>query len=194
MDYLTVSEAAEALQLSVPTVKRYIYEGKLKSSKLPGGQHRIPRAEVDRLLVPELDADRVEPTQQPTDLRLAVLERWMSEMQAELERLAATQEVLGRYLSQEAGRPMPPSADVPAEVLVLGPGCQKCNTLYERTERILSELGRDDITLRHVTNIDDIAAFGPVLTPALVVGDRIVLSGRLPADTALKQLLATHLQ
>jgi excisionase family DNA binding protein len=46
MDYLTVSEAADVLQLSVPTIKRYIYEGKLKSTKLPGGQHRIARSET----------------------------------------------------------------------------------------------------------------------------------------------------
>ncbi|NLB97219.1 MAG: helix-turn-helix domain-containing protein [Armatimonadetes bacterium] len=53
MHYLTIAEAAEALHLSVPTIKRYIYEGKLRSTKLPGGQHRIPQSEIDRILSPE---------------------------------------------------------------------------------------------------------------------------------------------
>ena len=192
MDYLTVSEAAEVLQLSVPTIKRYIYEGKLKSTKLPGGQHRIARAEIDRLLAPERQDDSNAAPQSP-DTRLDLLERWMTDMQAELERLGATLEVLGRYLSQGAE----PTAKTPGgnvtEILVLGPGCQKCNMLHERTMRILEDMGCDHVVLRHVTNLDDIAAFGPILTPALVIGGQIIISGRVPTDTALRQLLTTHL-
>ncbi len=35
MEHLTVTEAAKALQLGMPTVKRYIYEGKLRSAGAP---------------------------------------------------------------------------------------------------------------------------------------------------------------
>ena len=50
MKHLTITEVAKELQLSVATVKRYIYDGRLKSVKLPGGQHRIAMSEVERLL------------------------------------------------------------------------------------------------------------------------------------------------
>ncbi len=194
MDYLTVSEAADVLQLSVPTIKRYIYEGKLKSTKLPGGQHRIARSEIDRLLAPDTSPPPVDGDPESIETRLAVLERWMTEMQAELERLGATQEVMGTYLAQGAPQLETVSSGGAKELLVLGPGCQKCNMLHERTRRVLNELGRADVEVRHVTNLDEIAAFGPVLTPALVIGGRIVISGRVPADATLKQLVARNLE
>jgi len=195
MDYLTVIEAAEELQLSVPTIKRYIYEGKLKSSKLPGGQHRIPHSEIERLLDPGSAEDHGEnAAAQSVEARLDVIERWLTEMQAEMERLAATQEVLGHYFAQGAPAVESTSGDSGNEVLVLGPGCKKCNTLHERASRVLKDLGRDDIEVRHVTDLDDIASFGPVLTPALVIGGQIVVSGRVPADAALKNILSQHIQ
>ncbi len=49
MDLLRPSQAAEALGVSYPTVKQWIYRGRLLSITTPGGHHRIPRGEVDRL-------------------------------------------------------------------------------------------------------------------------------------------------
>ncbi|MFA4991645.1 MAG: HD domain-containing phosphohydrolase [Candidatus Omnitrophota bacterium] len=44
--YLTPKEAAEHFNLSLSTVKNYIYAGKLKTLKTPGGHHRIRRSEL----------------------------------------------------------------------------------------------------------------------------------------------------
>jgi len=49
MDLLKPQEAARLLSVSYPTLKQWIYHRKIKSIKTPGGHHRIPRAEVDRL-------------------------------------------------------------------------------------------------------------------------------------------------
>lgn len=43
-------EAALQLRISFPTVKQWIYARKIGSVKTPGGHHRIPQSEVDRLL------------------------------------------------------------------------------------------------------------------------------------------------
>ena len=43
-------EAALQLRVSLPTIKQWIYARKIRSVKTPGGHHRIPQAEVDRLL------------------------------------------------------------------------------------------------------------------------------------------------
>ena len=43
-------EAALELRISLPTIKQWIYRKKIRSVRTPGGHHRIPRAEVDRLL------------------------------------------------------------------------------------------------------------------------------------------------
>jgi molybdopterin-binding protein len=43
-------EAALQLRISFPTIKQWIYAKKIGSVRTPGGHHRIPQAEVDRLL------------------------------------------------------------------------------------------------------------------------------------------------
>ncbi len=47
---LTLKETAKILKVSIPTLKNYIYQGKLKSFKTPGGHHRILKSDLDALL------------------------------------------------------------------------------------------------------------------------------------------------
>jgi molybdopterin-binding protein len=47
---LSPREAALRLGISYPTIKQWLYRGKLKSVKTPGGHYRIPEAELDSLL------------------------------------------------------------------------------------------------------------------------------------------------
>ena len=49
-EVLSPREAALALRVSFPTIKQWIYAKKIRSVKTPGGHHRIPQSEVDRLL------------------------------------------------------------------------------------------------------------------------------------------------
>ena len=47
---LTPREAARMLGISYPTLKQWIYRGKLRSVRTPGGHHRIPLSALDRYL------------------------------------------------------------------------------------------------------------------------------------------------
>ncbi len=47
---LSPRDAALQLRISFPTIKQWIYAGKIRSVRTPGGHHRIPQMEVDRLL------------------------------------------------------------------------------------------------------------------------------------------------
>ncbi len=49
-ELLKPREAAFQLRISFPTIKQWIYAHKIRSVKTPGGHHRIPQTEVDRLL------------------------------------------------------------------------------------------------------------------------------------------------
>jgi len=49
-DLLSPREAALRLGISYPTMKQWLYRGKLKAIKTPGGHYRIPEAELDSLL------------------------------------------------------------------------------------------------------------------------------------------------
>ncbi len=50
MELLRLHEAAQLVGVSYPTLKQWIYSGKIKSVKTAGGHHRIPRSEVERLV------------------------------------------------------------------------------------------------------------------------------------------------
>ena len=43
-------EAAQRLGISYPTLKQWIYQGKVKTVKTSGGHHRIPETELDSFL------------------------------------------------------------------------------------------------------------------------------------------------
>src|SRR6202167_3876770 len=47
---LSPREAAQRLGISYPTIKQWLYRGKLKAVKTPGGHYRIPEAELDSML------------------------------------------------------------------------------------------------------------------------------------------------
>ncbi len=52
---LSPREAAGILGISYPTLKQWIYNGKLKTAKTPGGHHRVPESEIDRLIPKKLE-------------------------------------------------------------------------------------------------------------------------------------------
>lgn len=63
-------------------------------------------------------------------------------------------------------------------VKVLGSGCAKCNALEASTVEALKELGMDT-TIDHVTDFTQIAAYGVMTTPALVVNGKVVSYGKV---------------
>jgi small redox-active disulfide protein 2 len=73
-------------------------------------------------------------------------------------------------------------------VKVLGSGCANCKTLEARTTEALTALGIE-AEIEKVTDYADIASWGVMSTPALVVDDRVVLTGRVPLLDELAALL-----
>ena len=65
-----------------------------------------------------------------------------------------------------------------ASVKVLGSGCEKCNALEAAAKEALAELGMDT-SIDHVTDFAQIAAYGVMSTPALVIDGRVVSFGKV---------------
>ncbi len=55
----TPRDAAQVLGISYPSLKQWIYGGKLKTIKTQGGHHRIPETEIDRFLPRTVRGDSV---------------------------------------------------------------------------------------------------------------------------------------
>jgi len=58
-DWLTLREAADALQISEVSARRWVKSGKLRASQ-PGMKYIIPRAAVEELLHPKAEVSRPE--------------------------------------------------------------------------------------------------------------------------------------
>lgn len=65
-----------------------------------------------------------------------------------------------------------------ASVKVLGSGCANCNKLEAATVAALEQLGMDT-TIDHVRDFAQIAAYGVMSTPALVVDGKVVSYGKV---------------
>lgn len=75
-----------------------------------------------------------------------------------------------------------------ASVKVLGSGCAKCNQLEAATKAALEQLGMVT-TIDHVTDFSQIAAYGVMTTPALVIDGKVVSFGKvLKAEEVVKIL------
>ena len=57
---LAPREAANILGISYPTLKQWIYRDMIKTAKTPGGHHRVPESEIDRLLPRKLERGSIE--------------------------------------------------------------------------------------------------------------------------------------
>ena len=74
------------------------------------------------------------------------------------------------------------------EIKVLGTGCPKCNTLEKMVYDALQELSTEAI-VEKVTNINEIAMAGVMLTPALIINGDVKVSGTLPTQQNLVKMI-----
>ncbi|MGA9598308.1 MAG: thioredoxin family protein [Acidimicrobiia bacterium] len=75
-------------------------------------------------------------------------------------------------------------------IKVLGSGCPNCQTLEKRTVEAAGQLGIE-AAVEKVTDYGDIASYGVMSTPALVIDEQVVMSGRVPTVPELVTMLAT---
>ena len=75
-----------------------------------------------------------------------------------------------------------------AGVKVLGTGCAKCSALENAVRAALAELGMNT-TIDHVTDFTQIAAYGVMTTPALVVDGKVVSYGKVLKKDDAKALI-----
>ncbi|MDO8309695.1 MAG: thioredoxin family protein [Actinomycetota bacterium] len=75
-------------------------------------------------------------------------------------------------------------------IKVLGPGCTNCKNLERVTKDAIAELGLD-ATIEKVEDYGQIMGYGVMSTPALVIDEKVVVSGRVPQPSELRDLLTS---
>lgn len=65
-----------------------------------------------------------------------------------------------------------------SKVKILGSGCAKCNQLERATIAALKQLGMDT-EVDHIRDFSQIASYGVMLTPALIINGKVASSGKV---------------
>lgn len=73
-------------------------------------------------------------------------------------------------------------------IKVLGSGCAKCQELEKAAQSAVSELGLE-FAVEHVTDFAEIAEYGVLSTPALVVKGQVVSYGKVLSSEEIKDIL-----
>ncbi len=74
------------------------------------------------------------------------------------------------------------------EIKILGTGCPKCKTLEEITRKVVKDNGID-ANITKVEDIIEIMKYNIMVTPALVVNEKVVAKGRIPSVDEIRRLL-----
>lgn len=70
-------------------------------------------------------------------------------------------------------------------IKVLGPGCTRCQTTENMVQYAASALGLD-VEIEKVTDYAEMATYGIVSTPGIVIDGKVVHAGGLPKAEDLK--------
>ena len=71
---------------------------------------------------------------------------------------------------------------------ILGTGCPKCKKLADNAEAAAKAMGIE-YTIEKVTDINEIMAFGVMMTPALAVDGELRAVGKVLSPQAIKAML-----
>ncbi|PTQ85757.1 small redox-active disulfide protein 2 [Trichococcus patagoniensis] len=74
------------------------------------------------------------------------------------------------------------------EIKILGPGCRNCEKLQANVTEALQKIGMD-ATITKVENPIEIAKYGIMQTPGLVINDKVVSYGRILTPKHIAELL-----
>lgn len=73
-------------------------------------------------------------------------------------------------------------------IKILGSGCKKCIKLEENVKKTISSNGID-AEIEHITDIEKIIGYGVMSTPAMVIDEKVVSTGKLLKEKEILKLI-----
>lgn len=74
------------------------------------------------------------------------------------------------------------------EIKILGTGCSNCRNLEKATREAVADLNLDASVVKE-EDITKIMGYGIMRTPALVVNEKVLVYGRVPSVSEIKDML-----
>ena len=78
------------------------------------------------------------------------------------------------------------------KIKILGPGCARCEQMEKITKEVVGELAID-VEIEKVKDIKKIMEYPILTTPGLVIGEKLVCSGRVPSKAEVTTFITTAL-
>ena len=75
------------------------------------------------------------------------------------------------------------------KIIVLGPGCPRCETLAKLTQQAADQVGIE-YEFEKVTDIQEFIKYGMMMTPGLVIDGELKVQGKVPSLDEIKNMLA----
>ena len=73
-------------------------------------------------------------------------------------------------------------------IKILGTGCSKCVTLENKVREVVKS-NNIDAVVEKVSDIQEIMKYGILMTPGLVISEKVVSVGFVPKDSQILQLI-----
>ena len=77
-------------------------------------------------------------------------------------------------------------------IKVLGSGCPTCKTLYDEVVKVAQEID-SNLKVEYITDITKIVELGVMSSPVFVINDEIIIAGRVPDGTEIKNAILEKL-
>lgn len=101
-------------------------------------------------------------------------------------------EAYGKALLKEfrkhLGQPYEETAQRTLRITALGPGCSLCDQMVQTVIGVLNSMDLP-ASFEHVTDVMEIARYGFVRTPTLIINDKIVCQGSIPSAKQIQEWL-----
>jgi len=73
-------------------------------------------------------------------------------------------------------------------IKILGTGCAKCHSLGKTVKEVVNEL-RVDVKVEEIKDMKQILEYSILMTPGLVIDEKVVSSGKVPTKAEVAQLI-----
>lgn len=76
-------------------------------------------------------------------------------------------------------------------IKILGSGCSNCKKLYQLAAETVKEVGIE-AGIEKVEDIQKIMAYGVMRTPAVVINEKVKVSGKIPSKEEIKKYIESE--
>jgi small redox-active disulfide protein 2 len=74
------------------------------------------------------------------------------------------------------------------KIAILGTGCPKCIKTEEVVRKVVKDGGINAEVVK-ISEIKEIMSYGVMMTPAVAIDGRVVMTGKIPSEKDLKKML-----